>query len=375
MTAPYTATPAVMAFKDLSLHGNVIPMAWYRQLTLANGKPNLPAIIILSDIVYWYRPVEVRDETTGHIIGYRAKFRADQLQRSYEQFADQFGLTKRQAKDAINYLLERGLITREFRSVAGSDGRLIGNVMFVAPIPPAILRINQLGNQHGETRIEQADSVSPPCDDTAPEGLPSAIPSDDPPIQGDRSIDPPMTIERQTYTESTTETSSSITPSPPSAAGAADGEATAVADGGDGAVSPLADWLKREMGIVTAERFSAYPDAATRAYVQRLRDGGANAAMIAADLAKPATRRMLESTPPAPAPDPPPLPPESDSRRPGWIAPEQWQSLTDPQRDALALAQLVDGRVEARYPDLTESIYKRWSPTIQRLIQATGERV
>ena len=28
-----------------------------------NGKPNLTAIVILSDIVYWYKPTEVREET------------------------------------------------------------------------------------------------------------------------------------------------------------------------------------------------------------------------------------------------------------------------------------------------------------------------
>jgi hypothetical protein len=92
---------------------------------------------------------------------------------------------------------------------------------------------------------------------------------------------------------------------PPSSAIAEN--ATAVADGGDGG-SPLADWLKREFVIITAERFSAYPDAATRAYVQRLHDSGANAAMIAADLAKPGTRRNARKHPATAGPNPPAAP-------------------------------------------------------------------
>jgi hypothetical protein len=80
---------------------------------------------------------------------------------------------------------------------------------------------------------------------------------------------------------------------------------------------------------------------------------------------------------PTPALRPPPPPPTDaapaeDTRRPDWIAPGHWQGLTDPQRDALALSNLVDGRVEARYADLTETIYARWAPTIQRLIEETG---
>ena len=47
--------------------GNVIPAAWYRTIPEIMGKPNLTAIIILSDVVYWYRPVEIRDELTGQL--------------------------------------------------------------------------------------------------------------------------------------------------------------------------------------------------------------------------------------------------------------------------------------------------------------------
>lgn len=51
-----TGSPIVDRMCRLQFTGNVIPAAWYRTITRDNGKPNLTAIIILSDVVYWYRP-------------------------------------------------------------------------------------------------------------------------------------------------------------------------------------------------------------------------------------------------------------------------------------------------------------------------------
>ena len=69
-----TGSPIVDRMCRLQFTGNVIPAAWYRTITRDNGKPNLTAIIILSDVVYWYRPVEIRDELTGQLCGFRKKF-------------------------------------------------------------------------------------------------------------------------------------------------------------------------------------------------------------------------------------------------------------------------------------------------------------
>ena len=67
--------------------GNIIPTTWYKTIVRGNQKPYLNAIIILSDVVYWYRPTEVRDEQSGQVEGFKKKFRNDLLQRSYQQIA------------------------------------------------------------------------------------------------------------------------------------------------------------------------------------------------------------------------------------------------------------------------------------------------
>lgn len=54
-------------------------MEWFSRITFDNGRPDTNAILILSDIVYWYRPTVIRDERTGMVTGYRKKLKADLL--------------------------------------------------------------------------------------------------------------------------------------------------------------------------------------------------------------------------------------------------------------------------------------------------------
>lgn len=131
---------AVDAIGQMNFTGNVIPITWCKKICFENGKPNLNAILILSDIVYWYRPREIRDENSGALIGYEKKFKADLLQRSYQSFSEQFGISKRQAKDAIDLLADMEIIYREFRNVDTKSGMLF-NVMFIGVNPDRLSEI------------------------------------------------------------------------------------------------------------------------------------------------------------------------------------------------------------------------------------------
>ena len=122
--------------------GNVIPQNWYRAIVKPTGKPYVEAIMILADIVYWYRPTEVRDEMTGQTTRLQKKFHGDLLQRSYQQISDQFGISKRQAARAIVALEELGVIRREFRDLK-INGRSVNNVMYLELIPG---RLQELTN-------------------------------------------------------------------------------------------------------------------------------------------------------------------------------------------------------------------------------------
>lgn len=114
----------------LNIRGNIIPAAWFRTIVKPTGKPNLNAIIILSDIVYWYRPAEIRDESTGRLTGMKKRFRSDLLQRSYQQMAEQFGISKRDATNAVIELEKLGVIQRVFRTLT-IRGQQMPNILFI----------------------------------------------------------------------------------------------------------------------------------------------------------------------------------------------------------------------------------------------------
>jgi len=126
-----SGNPMVDEMAMLNISGNVVPQMWYSTITRDNGKPHLLAITLLSDIVYWYRPIEVRDELTGRIIGRKKKFKGDMLQKSYQQYADLYGESSRSVKSAIDRLEELGVVKRFFCDLTCENGRVLQNVMFL----------------------------------------------------------------------------------------------------------------------------------------------------------------------------------------------------------------------------------------------------
>lgn len=127
----------VLKLGELNLEGNVIPHNWFQTIKLKSGKPDINAIVILSEIVYWHRPMHVKDEETGSYKGMKKRFKSDLLQRSYQSFATQFGFSKRQVQDAIKRLEERGLISRVFRDIQ-TQGIALSNVLFIDVVPENI---------------------------------------------------------------------------------------------------------------------------------------------------------------------------------------------------------------------------------------------
>lgn len=64
-------------------------------------------------------------------IGYRKKFREDLLQKTYNDFAEQFGESRRSVKAAFDRLEEIGVIRREFRNIETNSGMVLNNVMYI----------------------------------------------------------------------------------------------------------------------------------------------------------------------------------------------------------------------------------------------------
>ncbi len=190
----------VLQIGQINFRGNVIDHGWFKTLTLDNGKPNIVAITILGEFVYWYKPTEVRSEESSQV-HYKQKFKADMLQKSYQQLADSFGFTKRQVKEACDFLKERGLVKIEFRTIV-VNGTRCNNVMYVEPIPEIIQKISVMywGNDTPPTLKRNSPITS---------GSKRVLHYKETPSYDE--TEEALTLERKTNTEITTNITTEIT--------------------------------------------------------------------------------------------------------------------------------------------------------------------
>ncbi|CAM4390263.1 DnaD replication protein [Bacillus manliponensis] len=183
---------AVSEIGELNLKGNVVDHEWFNYLTFSNGKPHIVAIMVLSEVVYWYRPTVIRDETSSKIT-YKKKFKSDKLQKNYDQLAETFGFTKLQVKRACDFLTDMKLIKVEFRTIK-IDGKTLNNVMFVEPIASEIKKISSMYQSEQEDPVDSEVKRVPTSKST-----PSLLESKD-----------PSYLEVKTNTETTTENTTDI---------------------------------------------------------------------------------------------------------------------------------------------------------------------
>lgn len=180
-----TGNKIVDTVGEMNLTGNIIPEAWYLKIR-KNGKPCPLAILLLADIVYWYRPTEHRDEMTQNVT-YRKKFRAeDYLQRNYDQITEKFGITKKQARDALITLENLGVVTRHFRTITIS-GMRHSNVMYLELHPDVLKHLTYPNeapiNKNVNTPLQKGNDLI-------------------------TKLEPPHIENVQTYTKTTTEINS-----------------------------------------------------------------------------------------------------------------------------------------------------------------------
>ena len=145
----------VIKITKMNITGNIVPISWFEHLTFKSGKPHLPAIMILSDIIYWYRAQETREQD-GTVVEYKQKFQADMLQKQYKEWMKLYGFGRAQTKSAVDYLQKEEYINREFRDVE-RNGEIFQNRMYVEPKPEKIEKITygrfQDKNPPGQMKI------------------------------------------------------------------------------------------------------------------------------------------------------------------------------------------------------------------------------
>jgi DNA-binding transcriptional ArsR family regulator len=171
----------VLAIGSMNFEGNIIPTAWFDHLKYpptpkGETRPHVNAILILSELVYLYRPVEVRDENTGRLVGYHKKFRDDKLQKSRGDLAKKFGFSKTQVDDALKVLRAEGLITTETRDF-NVRGMKMKNVLYIEVNPKRLKEItmpvyNDMANDAPRAplggEVSSTDDTYPVVDDSYP---------------------------------------------------------------------------------------------------------------------------------------------------------------------------------------------------------------
>jgi hypothetical protein len=128
---------------QLHLTGNIVHHSWYQHIRYSNKRGEFTdpwAALILADIVYWYRPVEIRNEQTGHLIGYRKKFAEDKLQRSPTAFSELLCCSEKVARDALSLLESLELIDIELRAIKTGFG-VVPTAMFIGLNPQRLQEI------------------------------------------------------------------------------------------------------------------------------------------------------------------------------------------------------------------------------------------
>ncbi len=197
---------AVTEIGKIHFEGNIIPHPWYQRITLESGKPDLPAIIILAEIIYWYRPIQSLDQSGKLIL--RKRFDSDMFQCSAAYFEAKFGFTKTQARRAIARLEEMGLIRREFRDVV-IQGILRNNITFIEPVPVAIMAITHPPTAVAEMVLAVSEAIPLVSQTPSPVG---ETPS--PTGEGVSLKSHLSKTTTETTTEISTETTTTTTPNP-----------------------------------------------------------------------------------------------------------------------------------------------------------------
>ena len=183
---------------QINFQGNIIPASWKDHIRYKN-RPDLNAMFLLSEIVYWYRPILTRDDQGNEV--WLKKYKADFLQKGYRQLESATGLSEKQIREALERLELLGLLKRHTRTIESyvkdsDEIRRIPNILFIEIFPH---RIEEITNSSLKKEVRSL----PTGNHTFPHGEPY--------------LSPQVTTYTETTTKNTSETISiNTTTKPPS---------------------------------------------------------------------------------------------------------------------------------------------------------------
>ena len=159
-----TGQDIVNAVSEIDLFENgvmVIPVSWFWRITNSKGYADIPTLLVLGHILYWYRP---RKDGTKRFVGER-------LEVVYSQLQERFNLAKRTFQNAFDKLENMGIIKRELIN-KNVRGVRLNNIQRLTIIPEKLSEITS-GNLQVPSCENYTTLVTNRNEDSADLGLPS----------------------------------------------------------------------------------------------------------------------------------------------------------------------------------------------------------
>lgn len=122
-SSPFKAATQGKLFKA----GDVILHEWYKQFLLEDGNADVVAIIMLGDIVAWYRNGTA--DYSGYFGGQAPVLDGDSLIISYEYYDRKFNFKESKARRALARLDNHRVLKKGFKNIAVAGGKRINKLV------------------------------------------------------------------------------------------------------------------------------------------------------------------------------------------------------------------------------------------------------
>lgn len=107
--------------------GNVVDHNWCHQIKTKSGRIDPIAILLLAEIVYWYRPKNTSDSLSNAKV---KKFLGDAWQTSYKHLSEKLSCNNQRIRRALINLERLGVAKRELRHIH-LRGQKYNNILFI----------------------------------------------------------------------------------------------------------------------------------------------------------------------------------------------------------------------------------------------------
>lgn len=140
--------------------GPLAPYPWFTKILDERGRPYHLAILLLAEIVGWYRPRRELAKGSNALVAHK-RFKRDRLQISRGELAKKFNTDEDTITKALNFLEYRvGAIVRHKLDLV-VQGHKYRNCLFIWPVPEVIEKLCEVDEPEDESGPKEPAGVAP----------------------------------------------------------------------------------------------------------------------------------------------------------------------------------------------------------------------